>query len=97
MPTARKPPSDRFALFSSCVPSWDIERVIAAATELGFDAVEWGAGPGQALSSIDDGPRVAERCRRAGLQIAGLSVQDPEITLATGRAAAAQVRLAAAL
>jgi sugar phosphate isomerase/epimerase len=71
--------------------------VITAATALGFAAVEWGAGPSQALSGLRDAARLAELARQAGLEIAGLCVQDPAITLTTTRAAAAQVRLAVAV
>jgi sugar phosphate isomerase/epimerase len=70
--------------------------VITAATVLGFAAVEWGAGPSQALSSLRDAARLAELAQQAGLEIAGLCVQDPAITLTT-TGAAAQVRLAVAL
>jgi sugar phosphate isomerase/epimerase len=89
--------ADRSALFSACLPGWDGERVIAAATALGCDAVEWGAGPDQALSTPGDAARLAELSHQAGLEIAGLSIQDPAITLVTGRVAASQVRLAVAL
>ncbi|MGI8713535.1 MAG: sugar phosphate isomerase/epimerase family protein [Solirubrobacteraceae bacterium] len=70
---------------------------MSAATALGFGAVEWGAGPGEAVAGPGDGDRVAELCVRAHLKTAGLSVQDPEVTLGTPRAAAAYVRLAVAV
>jgi len=88
---------ERVVLFSSALPGWDAGRVIAAAAALGLPAVEWGAGPGHAIARPADGPRVAEQCARAGLRIAGLSVQDPAATLGAPRAAARYLRLADAL
>ena len=85
------------ALFSSALPGWEAERVVDAARTLGLDAVEWGAGPGQAIESPDDGARIAALCRAAGLAVAGVAVQDPEVTLATPRSAARFVALAGAL
>jgi len=89
--------SDRLALFSSALPGWDAERVVDAAVSLGLRAVEWGVGPGQALEDADDGERIAALCRSAGLAVAGVAVQDPAVTLATPRAAAAHVALALTL
>jgi sugar phosphate isomerase/epimerase len=86
--------SGRVALFSSAVPGWDAERVIATARALGLDAVEWGVGPGQALAGPDDGEAVARRCREAGVAVAGLAVQDRSVTLATPRTGRAYVALA---
>ncbi len=85
------------ALFSSALPGWDAERVAGAAATLGLDAVEWGAGPGQAIETVQDGERVAAMCRAARLAVAGLAVQDPAVTLGTPRAAAAFVALARTL
>jgi len=90
-------PRDRLALFSSALPGWGAERVVATATTLGFTAVEWGAGPGQALTSVEDGPRIASLCRSAGLAVAGVAVQDPAVTLATPREAARYLGLASTL
>jgi sugar phosphate isomerase/epimerase len=87
----------RVALFSSALPGWDAERVVDAARTLGLDAVEWGVGPGQAIASPDDGARIAALCRSAGLAVAGVAVQDPDVTLATARTAARHVALAVAL
>jgi sugar phosphate isomerase/epimerase len=88
----------RIALFSSCLPGWSVERVLAAAGELGLGAVEWGVGPGQAISDPGDAANVAARCRAAGVRSIGVSVQDPAVRL-TGavRATAAQVALASEL
>jgi sugar phosphate isomerase/epimerase len=87
----------RIALFSSCLPGWDSERVIDAALELGLDAVEWGLGPDEALTATGDGGELARRCQRAGLTVAGLSVQDLAVTLATPRRAFPCLALAAEL
>jgi sugar phosphate isomerase/epimerase len=88
----------RIALFSSCLPGWSAERVLATAAELGFDAVEWGVGPGQAIADSDRGTELAERCRAQGVRTIGLSVQDPGVRLtASGRATAAHLRLATTL
>jgi sugar phosphate isomerase/epimerase len=88
---------ERVALFSACLPGWDAEPVVAAALSLGFHAIEWGVGPGQAMTRLDAGPRIARMCEDAGLAVAGLSVQDPAVTLATPRAAARYVKLAIGL
>ena len=66
----------RIALFSSAVLGWDAERVVATAVALGLGAVEWGIGPGQAITSPDDGPRVVALGADAHLAVAGLAVQD---------------------
>jgi len=84
----------RVALFSSALPGWDAERVVAAAVSLGLAAVEWGVGPGQALSGPDDGARIAALCADAGLAVAGVAVQDRDVTPATPKAGAAHVALA---
>lgn len=88
----------RIALFSSCLPGWSAERVLAAATELGFGAVEWGVGPGQAIEGPDRATELAERCRARGVRTIGVSVQDPAMRLtASVRTTAAHVRLATTL
>jgi sugar phosphate isomerase/epimerase len=89
---------DRIALFSSCLPGWSAERVLATASELGFGAVEWGVGPGQAIADADRGAELAERCQAQGVRTVGLSVQDPAVRLtASTRVTAPHLRLAAAL
>jgi sugar phosphate isomerase/epimerase len=88
----------RIALFSSCLPGWSAERVLATATELGFGAVEWGVGPGQAIEHPDRAAQLAERCRAQGVRTVGVSVQDPAVRLtASIRTTAAYVRLATML
>jgi sugar phosphate isomerase/epimerase len=71
--------------------------VVGAAVALGFPAVEWAAGPGQAVERPGEAGALRERCDRAGLVSGGLLVQDPAITISTARSAAPYVRLAAAL
>lgn len=96
--TAARDGRARIALFSSCLPGWDAERVLAAASKLESGAVEWGIGPGQAIEDPDRAIELAERCRAQGVRTVGLSVQDPALPLtAPVRAIAAHLRLAAAL
>jgi sugar phosphate isomerase/epimerase len=59
--------------------------------------VEWGSGPGQAIEQPGAGSEIRRLCDRAGLLTSGLSVQDPEVTLATPRRVAPYVRLAVSL
>jgi len=88
----------RVALFSSCLPGWSAERVLATARELGFGAVEWGVGPGQAVEDPDRAAQLAERCRAQGVRTVGVSVQDPAVRLtASIRTTAAHLRLATTL
>jgi sugar phosphate isomerase/epimerase len=89
--------ADRVGLFSSCLPGWAAARVIQVASTLGFPAVEWGSGPGQAIEHPGAGSEMRQRCDRAGLLTSGLSVQHPEVTLATPRRVAPYVRLAVSL
>jgi sugar phosphate isomerase/epimerase len=88
---------DSVGLFSSCLPGWDAQRVLDAADTLRFGVVEWGAGPGQALELGSDGGAVRERCAAAGLEISGLSVQDPAVNAVTPDAALEYLGLAVAL
>lgn len=69
------------ALFSSCLPGWSAQRVLSAAHALGTTSIEWGSGPGDAITDPGEGARIAELCARAGVTSIGLSVQDPEIRL----------------
>lgn len=88
----------RIALFSSCLPRWSAERVLETATELGFGAVEWGVGPGQAIEDPGRAAQLAERCRAHGVRTVGVSLQDPAVRLtASIRTTAAHVRLATTL
>jgi sugar phosphate isomerase/epimerase len=89
--------AQRIVLFSSCLPGWDAPRVIDAALALGFPAVEWGIGPGQAIERPQDAAELRRRCDRAGLRVAGLSVQDRAVTLGTPRRAARHVQAAITL
>jgi sugar phosphate isomerase/epimerase len=96
--TAAGDGTDRIALFSSCLPGWSAERVLETASELGFGAVEWGVGPGQAIEDPDRAAQLAERCRARGVRTVGVSVQDPAVRLtAPVGVAAAYLRLATAL
>lgn len=72
------------ALFSSCLPGWRAEDVLATATALGVDAVEWGYGPAESIRDVADGARIAALCKAAGVRTIGVSVQDPALPL-TGR------------
>jgi sugar phosphate isomerase/epimerase len=88
----------RVALFSSCLPGWNAERVLEAAAELGFAAVEWGVGPGQAIDDPERGAELAERCRAQGVRTVGVSVQDPAVRLTSPiGTTTAYARLAATL
>jgi sugar phosphate isomerase/epimerase len=87
----------RIVLFSACLPGWDSRRVLDVAVSLGFPAVEWGIGPGQAIERPQSGAEIRDLCDRAGLRTAGLSVQDPSVTLATPQRAARYVELAVTL
>ena len=87
----------RIVLFSACLPGWDARGVIDVAVSLGFPAVEWGIGPGQAIERPQAGAEIRDLCDRAGLRTAGLSVQDPRVTLATPQRAARHVELAVTL
>ena len=87
----------RVGLFSSCLPGWDSRRVIDVARSMRFGAIEWGAGPHEALERGRDPAAVMELCAAAGLAISGLSVQDHDVTVATPRRAAPYVRMASAL
>jgi sugar phosphate isomerase/epimerase len=62
-----------------------------------FSAIEWGAGPCEALQRRQDPMAVTELCAAAGLAISGLSVQDHDVTVATPRRAAPYVKMASAL
>lgn len=87
----------RVGLFSSCLPGWDSHRVVDAARSMQFAAIEWGAGPEQALERGQDPAAVMELCAAAGVGISGLSVQDHHVTVATPRRAAPYVRMASEL
>lgn len=88
---------ERVSVFSACLPGWTPARVIGAAVSLGFSSVEWASGPGHAIEDPQKGSELREQCDRAGLQSAGVSVQDPEVTCATPSAAVRHVSLATAL
>ena len=88
---------ERISVFSACLPGWDAGRVIDSAAALGFCTVEWASGPGHAIQAPDQGQHVHELCERAGVRIAGISVQDPDVTLETPALAKRHVDLAAAL
>jgi sugar phosphate isomerase/epimerase len=87
----------RVGLFSASLPGWGRQRVIEAAVSLGFPAVEWATGPGNAIEHPELGPEVRHLCEQAGLAIGGLSVQDTEITLTTPQRARRYIDLAVAL
>jgi sugar phosphate isomerase/epimerase len=71
--------------------------VVELAGALGFDAVEWGVGPDQAVESASSARTLRQLCDVAGLSCCGVSVQRPDVTLGTPRRAAPYVRLAAEL
>jgi sugar phosphate isomerase/epimerase len=88
---------ERVGLFSSCLPGWDLQRVIELARSLELRGLEWGAGPGEAVDPGIDGEALRERCHGAGLAVSGLSVQDPSVSAVTPRRALPYVRLADSL
>lgn len=70
------------AIASAALPEQDPEQACATAAMSGLTAVEWGAGPGQALTL--DAPDAAVRrllraTSRAGLMCCGLSVHDDAV------------------
>jgi sugar phosphate isomerase/epimerase len=71
--------------------------VIEIGRSLRFAAVEWGAGPGEALEPGHDAGALRELCAAAGLAVSGLSVQDRDVTAATPRRARPYIRQAVAL
>lgn len=73
----------QIGVFSSCLPGWNPQRIIDVAVSLGLTTIEWGSGPGHAIERPDRGPEIRRLCDRAGIRSGGVSVQDPEITLAT--------------
>ena len=89
--------AERVGLFSSCLPGWDAPRVIAVARALGFPAIEWGAGPGEAIETGHDGSRIRQLCEDAGVAVGGLAVQDPGVSAGTPERAAPYLRLAGCL
>jgi sugar phosphate isomerase/epimerase len=89
--------SRTIGIFSACLPGWHFQRVVEIANNVGFPAIEWGCGPGQAIEHAAACGEVRELCRSAGLGISGLSVQDPDVTFASPRRAAPYVKLAAEL
>ena len=84
----------RVVLFSSALSGWDAARLVRAAVALGLPGVEWGAGPDQAIMDRRSGSTARALCAEAGLELCGLSAQDPEATLGAPRKAAGYVRLA---
>jgi sugar phosphate isomerase/epimerase len=85
---------DRVVLFSSALPGWDVERLARGAASVGLPGIEWGAGPAEALRDLRAVETARAFCTEGGLVTSGVSVQDPEATLATARAAARYVRYA---
>jgi sugar phosphate isomerase/epimerase len=88
---------DRVTVFSACLPGWSPDRVVTLAASLGFSKVEWASGPGHAIEDLAKGPELRDLCEQAGVHSAGVSVQDPDVTFETPRAAAGHVSLAIAL
>ena len=88
---------ERVTVFSACLPGWTPDQVVALAAALGFSRVEWASGPGHAIEDPAKGAELRDLCDRAGLFSAGLSVQDPEVTFETPKAAAPHIALAIAL
>jgi sugar phosphate isomerase/epimerase len=87
----------QISLFSACLPGWEASTVVHTAAALGLRTVEWASGPGHAIEQVDQGRRVKDLCGRAGIRVAGISVQDPEVTLATPALAKPHLELAVAL
>jgi sugar phosphate isomerase/epimerase len=87
----------RLSVFSACLPGWEAQRVIDSASHLGFTRVEWASGPGHAIGQPAQGSQVQELCLRAGVEVVGISVQDPEVTLAAPARAKEHVGLAVTL
>jgi sugar phosphate isomerase/epimerase len=87
----------RIALFSSCLPGWSARDVIAVAQRCAFAAIEWGMGPGQAISDPASAAEAGARAADAGLPCAGIAMQDPEVSLATPDRALVGLELAVAL
>jgi sugar phosphate isomerase/epimerase len=71
--------------------------VVDVARSMRFTAIEWGAGPREALERRHDPVAVMELCAAAGVAISGLSVQDHDVTVATPRRAAPYVTMASSL
>jgi sugar phosphate isomerase/epimerase len=88
---------ERISVFSACLPGWEAGKVIDSAAALGICTVEWASGPGHAIEVPDRGRHIREMCERAGVTIAGISVQDPDVTLETPALAKRHVELATAL
>jgi sugar phosphate isomerase/epimerase len=89
--------SRTIGLFSACLPGWEFRRVVDIAFAVGFPAVEWGCGPGEAIERASVCSEVRELCQSTGLAVSGVSVQDPDVTFASPRRAAPYVRLASEL
>jgi sugar phosphate isomerase/epimerase len=89
--------SERVGLFSSSVRGFDAGQVIELAASLRLGSIEWGAGPGEAIERPRDAHELGQLCRASGLAVSGLCVQDPEVSLATPRAARPYVHLSASL
>jgi sugar phosphate isomerase/epimerase len=89
--------SRRLCVFSAALLGWSAREVIDVTLGIGAPMVEWGSGPGHAVG-LAGGAREARRlCDAAGLEVAGLAVQDPEVTLADPDRAAGYLELAVAL
>jgi sugar phosphate isomerase/epimerase len=89
--------NSRMALFSASLPDWGAQEVIEIARTLGFPAIEWGAGPGEAIADLGMCAEIRARCAELGIGCSGLSIQDPATTLASPERALAAVDLAVAL
>jgi sugar phosphate isomerase/epimerase len=89
--------SRTIGLFSACLPGWPFRQVVDIALAVGFPAIEWGCGRGQAIEGASACAEVRELCRSAGLAVSGLSVQDADVTFASPRRAAPYVMLASEL
>jgi sugar phosphate isomerase/epimerase len=73
----------RIALLSSTLSGFSPSQVVEAAQAAGLDAIEWGLGPGQAVT-LDEVEIACARklCDENGIVICGVCIQDAEVTLA---------------
>ncbi len=96
-PPAGKALDPRIGVFSSTLPGWGSDEIVAAAVELGASGAEWGCGPGEAIRDRSDARQARVACDRAGVAVFGLAVQDPRATLAQPARLRTFLRLASEL